>query len=361
SGIQPVVPPAHFRATLRPYQQEGCGWLQFLRRHRLGGILADDMGLGKTIQTLAHLTIEKTAGRLNGPSLIDAPVSGIGNWQQELQRFAPDLNAVTLHGSRRKEHFASVSTADVVITSYSLLQIESEFLLSRTFCYLILDEAQTIKNPRAGVSQVARMLRSQYRLCRTGTPMENHLPELWSLFDFLDPGLLGTEREFQRRYRVPIEKKADERRAQALSRRIAPFVLRRTKQAVARELPPKTQIVESLVLEESQRGFYDGIRLALHRRVREVIQEQGLARSHITVLDALLTLRQACCDPRLIRDDAETRALPSAKLDWLRTVLPELAAEGRRVLLFSQFTSMLRLIEAAVSELSIPYCLLTGE
>lgn len=361
SPIVPVEPPATFRASLRAYQQEGLGWLQFLRRHRLGGILADDMGLGKTVQTLAHLMLEKAAGRLHAPSLIVAPVSVIGNWRAELNRFAPELNVVTLHGSRRKEHFGLASRADVVLTGYPSLQNDAEFLLSREFYFLILDEAQMIKNPRAKVSQVARQLRATHRLCLTGTPMENHLGELWSLFDFLQPGLLGDERSFQRHYRTPIEKQADEKRAEALRRRIAPFILRRTKEAIARELPPKTQIVESLVLEDEQRDFYDGIRLAMHRRVQEVIQEQGLARSHITVLDALLKLRQACCDPRLVRDDADTRSLPSAKLDWLRTALPELVAEGRRILLFSQFASMLRLIESTVTELQIPYCVLTGE
>ncbi len=360
-AIQPIPAPVHFRATLRPYQQEGLGWLQFLRRCGLGGVLADDMGLGKTVQTLAHLALEKGEDRLQGPSLIVAPVSVIGNWQQELHRFAPELTVLTLHGDKRKDLFSSLRQVDVVITGYSLLLPDSEVLLAHEFHFLILDEAQTIKNPRAKVSQIARALRARHRLCLTGTPMENHLGELWSLFDFLDPGLLGAEREFQRRYRTPIEKDSDIQRAQALSRRIAPFILRRTKEAVARDLPSKTQILEPIVLEEPQRDFYDGIRLAMHRRVQEVIREQGLARSQITVLDALLRLRQACCDPRLVRDDAETRALPCAKLDWLRTVLPQLVAEGRRVLLFSQFTSMLRLIELEVRDLSIPYCLLTGE
>lgn len=360
SAIEPLSAPAHFQATLRPYQQEGLGWLQFLRRYRLGGILADDMGLGKTVQTLAHLVLEKQQGRLRKPSLIVAPVSVIGNWQQEIRRFAPELKLLTLHGARRKESFPAIDRADIVITAYPLLQLDSEILLAREFCFLILDEAQMIKNPRAKVSQVARALRAEHRLCLTGTPMENHLGELWSLFDFLQPGWLGDEKDFQRHYRTPIEKNGDKNRSAALARRIAPFILRRTKDAVARELPPKTQIVESIVLDERQRDFYDGIRLAMHRRVQEIIQLQGLARSHITVLDALLKLRQACCDPRLVSTDAETRTIPSAKLEWLSTVLPELVAEGRRILLFSQFTSMLQLIEAAVTELSIPYCLLTG-
>jgi SNF2 family DNA or RNA helicase len=197
--------------------------------------------------------------------------------------------------------------------------------------------------------------------------MENHLGELWSLFDFVQPGLLGEQQQFQRNYRTPIENGGDTKRARALSRRIEPFLLRRTKDAVAQDLPPKIHIIEPIVLDERQRDFYDGIRLGQHRRVREAIQHQGLARSHITVLDALLKLRQACCDPRLVSADtqaqaqAPTQAIPSAKLDWLSTMLPELIAEGRRILLFSQFTSMLRLIETVVTDLSIPYCLLTGE
>jgi SNF2 family DNA or RNA helicase len=205
---------------------------------------------------------------------------------------------------------------------------------------------------------MARALRAESRLCLSGTPVENHLGELWSLFDFLQPGLLGDERHFQRLYRTPIEKNGDRARAASLSARIAPFLLRRTKDAVAKELPPKVEIVESITLDEKQRDFYDGVRLAMHQRILEVVREQGLARSQITILDALLKLRQVCCDPRLVKAE---EAVPSAKLEWLSTVLPELIAEGRRILLFSQFTSMLRLIEALVTTLGIPYCQLTGE
>jgi superfamily II DNA or RNA helicase len=360
-SIQPLAAPAHFPATLRHYQEEGLAWLQFLRRHAVGGILADDMGLGKTVQTLAHLAIEKQQGRLHKPSLIVAPVSVLGNWQQEFRRFAPELNLLILHGAKRRESFPAIDSADVIITGYPLLLLDSEVLLEREFCFVILDEAQTIKNPLAKVSQVARALRAEHRLCLTGTPMENHLGELWSLFDFVQPGLLGERRHFERHYRAPIENGGDTRRAAALSRRIQPFLLRRTKDAVARDLPPKIHILESIEFDERQRDFYDGIRLGQHRRVREAIEQQGRARSHLTVLDALLKLRQACCDPRLINTGPQTLEIPSAKLDWLSTTLPELAAEGRRILLFSQFTSMLRLIEARVKSLSIPYLLLTGE
>ena len=359
TGIAPLQAPERFKAELRPYQREGLGWLQFLRRYQLGGILADDMGLGKTVQTLAHLVLEHDQGRLTRPALIVAPVSVIGNWQRELSRLAPHLKVLVLHGAKRRESFSCIGQAQVVITGYPLLQIDSEFLLTQHFSYLILDEAQTIKNPRAAVSRAARALHADHRLCLTGTPMENHLGELWSLFDFAQHGLLGSELQFQRQYRFPIERNSSTQRAAALSRRIAPFVLRRTKDIVAQDLPAKTQMVESLVLDERQRDFYDGIRLSMHQRVREIVQQQGLARSQIIVLDALLKLRQVCCDPRLI-DDAEGRHVPSAKLEWLQTVLPELVAEGRRILLFSQFTSMLRLIEPVVAELGIPYLVLTG-
>jgi SNF2 family DNA or RNA helicase len=361
SYIEPLAAPAHFPATLRPYQEYGLGWLQFLRRHGLGGILADDMGLGKTVQTLAHLVIEKQQGRLRKPSLIVAPVSVLGNWRQEIRRFAPELTLLVLHGAKRKERFASIGAADVILIGYPLLLVDGDMLLERDFSFVILDEAQTIKNPQAKVSQVAQALRAEHRLCLSGTPMENHLGDLWSLFNFVQPGLLGERRQFQRLYRTPIENGGDVKRAAALSRRVQPFLLRRTKDAVARDLPPKMQIVEAIELDERQRDFYDGIRLGMHRRVREAIEQQGLARSHLTVLNALLKLRQACCDPRLVDADAPTQLIPSAKLDWLSTALPELIAEGRRILLFSQFTSMLSLIETRVNELSIPYCLLTGE
>ena len=361
TAIGSAAAPAGFGAELRPYQSDGLGWLQFLRRHRLGGVLADDMGLGKTVQALAHLLLEKEAGRLQKPALIVAPVSALANWQQEIQRLAPALRRLTLHGPERRARFAAIAGADVVITGYPQLQLDTDLLLEQEFYLVILDEAQMIKNPRARVSEAARALRAEHRLCLTGTPVENHLGELWSLFAFAEPRLLGDERQFQRQYRAPIERGGDRLRAEALAARLAPCLLRRTKDAVARELPPKSQMIETIVLDERQRDFYDAIRLTSHRRLREILAGQGLARSQITILDALLKLRQACCDPRLIAAVAGGETIPSAKLEWLTAALPELVAEGRRVLLFSQFTSMLRLIEDEVRRLGIPYCLLTGE
>ena len=357
--IEALAAPEGFAAQLRPYQREGLGWLQFLRRHRLGGVLADDMGLGKTVQALAHLLHEKLAGRLRRPALIVAPVSALAHWQQEIRRLAPALQALTLHGPARRARFAQIDNVDIVIIGYPQLQLDAHVLLRQDFSVVILDEAQMIKNPRAKVSQAACALRADHRLCLSGTPLENHLGELWSLFAFAQPDLFGGEGEFHRRYRTPIEKGGDRLRAEALAARLRPFLLRRTKDAVAPELPAKSEMLEPIVLDERQRDLYDAIRLASHRRIREIIEQAGLARSQITVLEALLKLRQACCDPRLV-DAGAGADVPSAKLDWLEQALPALVAEGRRILIFSQFTSMLRLIEARVSELGIPYCLLTG-
>ncbi|MCB1677189.1 MAG: hypothetical protein KDI16_00725 [Halioglobus sp.] len=357
----PTVPaPAGLQAILRPYQQAGLDWLQFLREFRFAGILADDMGLGKTLQALAHLLLEKEAGRADRPSLVVAPTSLMFNWLHEARRFAPGLKVLVLQGPDRGERFAQIGEHDLVLTTYPLLSRDRQRLLAQRYHLLILDEAQFIKNPRAQASQVVRELDARHRLCLTGTPMENHLGELWSLFDVLLPGLLGGSKSFKRQFRTPIEKHGSEAAAQRLHRRIRPFLLRRTKQAVAAELPDKTEIVQQVVLQGAQRELYETVRLAMHSRVREEIARQGLARSQIVVLDALLKLRQVCCDPRLL-DSGNARAVgSSAKLDMLLQMLPELVEEGRRILLFSQFTTMLGLIEAAVRRAGVDYVKLTG-
>lgn len=360
-GIEPLDPPAEFQAQLRSYQQEGLGWLQFLREFQVGGILADDMGLGKTVQTLAHLATEKAAGRLTQPALIVAPTSLMSNWRNEAAKFAPDLKVLILQGNKRKQLFDQMAEADLILTTYPLLNFDAEQLLAQDYSLLILDEAQSIKNPRAKASQVVRQLQAEHRLCLTGTPMENHLGELWALFDFLQPGLLGDERSFQQVYRGPIERDANEERAMGLAKRIAPFILRRTKEAVATELPPKTEIVRAIPIGEKQRDLYDSIRLTMHKQIRQVIKDQGFARSQIAVLDALLKLRQVCCDPRLLDLETAKGVTQSAKFDTLMEMLPELVEEGRRILLFSQFTSMLALIEEAVNALGIPCVKLTGQ
>ena len=360
-GIPAVAAPAGLKTTLRDYQQHGLAWLQFLREYELAGLLADDMGLGKTVQALAHLLLEKEQGRADRPSLVVAPTSLMGNWRREAHQFTPDLRVLTLHGSRRREQFAAIANHDLVLTTYPLLVRDRQALLAHDYHLLILDEAQIIKNPGAQASRMVRELRARQRLCLTGTPMENHLGELWSLFDFLLPGLLGDARQFRRVFRNPVEKAGDTTVAAQLARRVRPFLLRRTKEAVVRELPPKTEIVRSVELEGMQRDLYESIRLAMHQRVRREVAEKGLARSQIVILDALLKLRQVCCDPRLVKLESARKVQHSAKLEMLLELLPGMLEEGRRVLLFSQFTGMLKLIEARVKEAGVDYVKLTGQ
>lgn len=360
-AVQAISEPTGFGLTLRDYQREGLAWLQHLRRHDLAGILADDMGLGKTAQTLAHLLTEKQAGRLDLPVLVVLPTSLVFNWQREAERFAPDLRVLKLQGPQRHASFAHMAGHDVCLTTYPLLARDSEYLTAQHYHMLILDEAQTVKNASSKAAQVIRTLQARHRLCLTGTPLENHLGELWSLFDFLMPGLLGTARDFSSRWRTPIEKHGDLLRREILARRLAPFILRRRKQDVARELPPKTTVIRTVELEGRQRDLYETVRAAMDQRVREEISQKGFARSQIVILDALLKLRQICCDPRLLKMDAATRVKERAKLDLLMDMLPELIEEGRKVLVFSQFTSMLALIEAELAKLEIPCSLLTGD
>lgn len=360
-GIAEVEPPPGLDAELRPYQRRGLDWLQFLRAYRFNGILADDMGLGKTLQTLAHLLIEKQAGRLTGPALVVAPTSLMGNWRREAARFTPELRVLVLHGSGRHADFEHIDDHDVLLTTYPLLPRDAKELRMRRYHSVILDEAQTVKNPRAKAAQIVRELRCDHRLCLTGTPMENHLGELWALFDFLMPGFLGDMKEFTRHYRTPIEKHGDRDLRDRLARRVQPFLLRRGKQEVASELPPKTEILRTIEFAPAQAQLYESIRVAMDKRVRDAIASQGLARSHITILDALLKLRQTCCDPRLLKLSQAEHVTHSAKLELLMDLLPEQLEEGRRVLLFSQFTQMLGLIELELKERGIEYAKLTGQ
>jgi superfamily II DNA or RNA helicase len=360
SRIPEVEPPEGLNAALRPYQRRGLDWLQFLREYRFGGILADDMGLGKTLQALAHVLLEKAAGRADRPSLVVAPTSLMFNWFDEARRFAPALEVLVLHGPARARRFAEVARMDLVLTTYPLLARDREMLTAQPWHLLILDEVQVIRNPTAQAARVVRTLEARHRVGLTGTPMENHLGDLWALFDVLLPGLLGDARAFRQRFRTPIEKHSDEAAAERLRRRIRPFLLRRTKQQVATELPEKNETVQRIVLEGRQRELYETVRLAMHRRVSEEIERQGIARSHIVVLDALLKLRQVCCDPRLMPAEQARGVTSSAKLDALMTLVPEMVEEGRRILLFSQFTTMLALIEDEVCRAGIGYVKLTG-
>ena len=356
-----VEAPEGLNANLRPYQLEGLSWMQSLRQLEVGGVLADDMGLGKTLQTLAHILCEKNAGRLDRPAMIVMPTSLIPNWLDEAAHFTPQLKVLALYGATRKKYFAHLNDYDVILTTYALLPKDIEHLAKLPLHLLVLDEAQYIKNPGSKATEAACELVARQRLCLSGTPLENHLGELWSLFHFLLPGWLGDVKTFNRDYRVPIERQGSDERLQHLNARIKPFLLRRTKEQVATELPPKTEIIHWVDLNEAQRDVYETMRLAMDKKVRDEITRKGVGRSQIIILEALLKLRQVCCDLRLVSDTPPKKGSTSGKLDSLMLMLEELFAEGRRILLFSQFTSMLGLIEAELKKRKVPYAILTGQ
>jgi SNF2 family DNA or RNA helicase len=350
------------RAELRSYQLEGVAWLQNLRARDVGGVLADDMGLGKTLQTIAHISLEKEAGRLRDrPALIVAPTSLVMNWERELRKFAPDLRVLVIHGSARHNAYDGIRDADVVITSYPILCRDEERFAEWMFHLVILDEAQTIKNMKSRAHAAARSIDATHRLCLSGTPVENHLGELWALLDFVNPGLLGDELHFNRFYRVPIERMKNEERLLALRELVQPYILRRNKREVAKELPPKTEVMRPIELQGGQRELYESIRVAAHAEVRKIIRKKGLAASVVPVLGALTKLRQVCCDPRLVRMSQAGKIRESAKYNMFFELLDKQLAGGHRVLVFSQFTSMLGLLEMGLRERKVKYSILTGD
>lgn len=361
SGIEEIPVPVGLRASLRDYQLAGFHWMQFLARHGLHGILADDMGLGKTLQTLAHILAEKQSGHSqNLPTLVIAPTSVVPNWRAEALKFTPELRVLVLNGPERRKYHRSIPHADVVLTSFALLHRDIEKLRGFSYHIVVLDEAQNIKNPRSQVAQAACKLNARHRLCLSGTPVENHLGELWSLMKFLVPGFLGSEEIFNTRFRKPIEKDGDMDRNELLKQRVAPLILRRTKDQVAKELPPKTELVHLIELHTAQKDLYETVRATMNKRVRDAIAARGMEQFQIVFLDALLKLRQICCDPRLLPDEFANTIHESAKLDFLTDLLAVLIEEGRRILIFSQFTSMLALIEAHLVREKIAYLKLTG-
>ena len=358
---QPVAPPQGLAITLRPYQAEGLAWLQYLRAQRLAGILADDMGLGKTAQALAHVLLEKEAGRLHSPALVVMPTSLLFNWQAEAARMAPGLRVLTLHGARRAHLHAQAGAYDLVLTTYPLLWRDVDALRARDWHLLLLDEAQMVKNAGSRSARALRQLQASHRLCLTGTPLENHLGELWAQFDFLMPGFLGDARSFHQRWRKPIEDNGETLRAQLLAQRVRPFILRRRKEDVAKELGPRCEVVLRVRLEGHQRELYEAVRTSVDQQVRRVLARQQFAGAQIAILDALLKLRQVCCDPRLVQGAPVHPHTGRAKLELLADLLPSLVQEGRRVLVFSQFTALLALVAEQLGAMNLPFLQLTGD
>lgn len=357
---KPTPLPRGLQATLRPYQEAGVEWLGQLIEHEAGGVLADDMGLGKTLQTIAHLVRQKESGRMDRPCLVIMPTSLIGNWQRELAKFAPDLKVCVLHGPKREAKRGEVAGADVVLTTYPLLVRDIESFENQPFYLTILDEAQAIKNPRSLASRTVKRVSSRHRMCLSGTPVENNLEELWALFDFLMPGFLGEAERFRSHFRIPIERGGNQQRLEALRDAVTPFILRRMKESVAKDLPPKTEIVRPVELGDDQRELYESIRVAAHGDVRRAIRQKGVTASTIAILDALMKLRQVCCDPRLVTVPSARKVKSSAKYELFFELLTQQLEQGRRVLVFSQFTRLLDLLAQGLQERKIPYVDLTG-
>jgi superfamily II DNA or RNA helicase len=358
AGVRLKAAPKSFQGELRDYQKQGLGWLAFLRDFRVGGCLADDMGLGKTVQVLAHLETIRLARKKDGgkPSLVVVPKSLVFNWQDEAARFTPELKVAVHTGVERHEAFERLSEADLVVTTYGTLRKDIEALKEIEFDTVILDEAQAIKNAASNSAKACRLLRSDHRLAMTGTPIENHLGELWSLFEFLNPGMLGRSTAFQTLGRSTD---GDPTALTLLARAIAPYVLRRTKAQVLTELPEKTEQTLYVELSAKERKTYNELRDHFRAKLTTTIETEGLAKSKIHVLEALLRLRQAACHPGLI--DPTRGKDGSSKLDALIEQLSEAAGDGHKILVFSQFTKLLALVEQRLKTQKIPYEYLDGK
>lgn len=357
-GIAALNPPPTFRGVLRDYQREALGWFAFLRRFGFGGCLADEMGLGKTVMVLAALDARRSerASSPGRPSLVVVPRSLVFNWRQEAARFAPGLRVLDATAGGRRDARDQIDQHDVVLATYGTLRKDIGHLKAVAFDYAILDEAQAIKNSRTSTAKAARLLKADHRLALSGTPIENHLGELGSLFDFLNPGLLGTTSLVTAG--GSTGRTVDDETLALLARGLRPFILRRTKEQVATELPARTEQTLYCDLEPPQRALYNELRDHYRASLLGKVATAGLGRSKLQILEALLRLRQAACHPGLV--DPARAAEPAAKLDILVPRLQELAGDGRKVLVFSQFTTLLGLLRTRLDEAQLAYEYLDG-
>jgi SNF2 family DNA or RNA helicase len=363
--------------VLRPYQKQGVAWLHFLRANGFGGILADEMGLGKTLQTLAFFkTLRSTEcgvrsnlptapaaiphSALRTPHLIVCPTSLVFNWVAEVKKFAPDLKILALHGPERHARFDEIAASDIVVTSYALIRRDAEKYRGQEFDTVALDEAQHIKNRQTQNAQAVKAVRAKHRIVLTGTPLENSVLDLWSIFDFLMPGYLGTAKDFRERYELPIAKEKNAEAQSRLARRLRPFMLRRLKKEVAADLPAKIEQVSFCELTTDQRQVYQQVIEASRKEVLEAVGAQGIAKSRLVVLTALLRLRQVCCDLRLLKLENVKPASASGKLDLFGELIEEVLDGGHRVLVFSQFVGMLTLLKEKLTAEGIEFCYLDG-
>ncbi len=352
--------PEGVNAELRPYQKAGFNWLWFLYSYGLNGILADDMGLGKTLQTLVLLQCAKDRdGQM--PSLIICPTSVVYNWINEIAKFTPGLNVVNLTGTDRHAQYKKIKDCDAVITSYALLRRDIRALKEYHFRYAILDESQNIKNFESQTASASKALQADHRLALSGTPVENRLMELWSVFDFLMPGLLYDKDDFKYRYVYPIEEKGNRDAERRLKKQVFPFMLRRLKQDVAKDLPPKIEAVSYCELTEAQRELYLQVLEKTREEVFANVAEKGVGGSTNSIFAALLRLRQICCHPQLMGEELSGGLKESGKFEALKSMIEEVISEGHRILLFSQFVEMLKIVRTWLDKKGIKYEYLTGE
>jgi superfamily II DNA or RNA helicase len=356
NGVLPIAEPEGFVGKLRDYQREGLGWFEFLQQFKFGGCLADDMGLGKTVQVLALLESRRKDD--SQPSLVVVPRSLIFNWRQEAARFTPQLRVLSHTGSERSKHSKHFRHYDLIITTYGTLRRDALHFQDVNFDFVILDEAQAIKNAKTESAKAVRLLRSNYRLALSGTPIENHLGELWSLFEFLNPGMLGTASVFQTN--TGAIRSSDLESRELLSRALRPFILRRTKQQVAKELPEKLEQTIYCEMDDQQRKQYEELREFYRKSLMEKVTAQGINKSKIQILEALLRLRQTACHPSLVKGDKDDDS-PNAKLDILLPRLSEVLAEGHKAIVFSQFTSFLSIVKRRLDNEGISYEYLDGK
>jgi superfamily II DNA or RNA helicase len=377
-------PLGDLETVLRPYQKQGVAWLHFLRENGFGGILADEMGLGKTLQTLAFLRFIRQTHPGVAPMLIVCPTSLVFNWVAEAKKFTPELKVLALQGPDRHARFDQIAASDIVVTSYALIRRDAERYRELEFDTVALDEAQHIKNRQTQNAQAVKAVKARHRIVLTGTPLENSVLDLWSIFDFLMPGYLGTARDFRERYELPIAKEKNEEAQKRLARRLRPFMLRRLKKEVASDLPARLEQVSFCELTPDQRGVYQQVIEASRKEVLEAVGAQGVAKSRMVVLTALLRLRQVCCDLRLLKlkkrsdgvmecgADAEPgstlqhsnaptlRSASSGKLEMFGELLEEVIDGGHRLLVFSQFVGMLTLLKEKLTAEGIEFCYLDG-
>ena len=347
--------------TMRDYQLEGLNWLLSLHQRDLNAILADEMGLGKTLQTLAHLTASRdasSASEVRLPHLVVCPTSLVFNWLAEARKFTPQLRVLALQGPDRHALFEQIPQADLVVTSYALIRRDLERYRGLEFDTVILDEAQHIKNRQTQNAQAVKSIRARHRLVLTGTPLENSVLDLWSIFDFLMPGYLGTAADFRERYEGPITRAQDANAQARLARRLRPFLLRRLKRDVAKDLPEKLEQTSFCELTEAQRAVYQQLMEVSRAEVLNADPQSG--QSRMLALNALLRLRQACCDLRLLKLENTDAATASGKLDLFGELLEEVLDGGHRVLVFSQFVSMLTLLRESLDAQGVEYCYLDG-